>query len=161
MRSWMQEAALEASNVFIHCCYITGRFFAVTHHWVELTLSSTVEPKRLCTVLRCRQELWRSEGFLLSSSRREDFLALLNSAMMDRDIKGKNNYVPGSLDHYYNVQKNKNKTAFGSKSTLKKTNPVDTDAYSICVFVCACVCLCECVWCCVRDVSVLEDEMIM
>lgn len=100
-----------------------------------------MEPKQLCTVLCCRQELWRTEFFLLSSSRREDFLALLNSAMIDHDIKGKNNSVPGSFDHYYNVQK-KTKKKLRLDQNLHKS-PVDTDAYSICVFVC--VCLCECV----------------
>lgn len=134
MRSWMQEAAPEASNVFIHCCYITGRYFAVTHHWVELTLSSTVEPKQLCTVLCCRQELWRTENFLLFSSRREDFLALLNSAMMDRDIKGK---IILSLDHYYNVQKNKTKIEVWINIYIKNLLiRMHIQSVCLCVYVC-------------------------
>lgn len=47
----MLKAARDTFNLSIHC-YITGRYSAVTHHCVELTLSSTVGPKQLTRVLK-------------------------------------------------------------------------------------------------------------
>lgn len=101
-----------------------------------------MEPKQLCTVLCCRQELWRTEFFLLSSSRREDFLALLNSANIDHDIKGKNNSVPGSFDHYYNVQKNPKKNCVWIKIYIKALL-IQMHIQSVCLCACVCVNVCD------------------
>lgn len=116
----------KASNLWAHCCYITGRYSAVTHHWAELTLSS----KQLCTLLQTRALKFGCES---------------------REEAAKTCWVVLKL-----------KTKKYSFSGLWSQRSINQILVNTCQSICVCLCVGVCVRDgCVRDVDVLEDEMIM
>lgn len=113
----------KASNLWAHCCYITGRYSAVTHRWAELTpqLQTTVHtPADTSAQVWLRVER-RSSQDLLSSFK----------------IKDKKIFFLWIVI-----------------TTCDKPNPCQY----LSIYLCVGVCVRDG---CVRDVDVLEDEMIM